>query len=342
MNVKLIEPSDSERWESYVMNHPDATFYHRIGWKNIIEKSFGHRTYYLMAVEGPTVVGILPIVHLKSMLFGSIMCSMPFLNFGGICADNGEAKNALLNAARDILQEHRADYLELRHLSQSGSDIPCKTHKVSMTIELNQDPEVLWNNFATKHRTTIRRAAKNELELIRGRDDILTEFFTLLNHGWKELGTPLYSRSFFENILETFADSIEIFIVLHKGTPVAGAFNGLFNSTVEGMWASSPRRYVKLQANYFLYWEMIRQACVDGHRSFHLGRSSGDSGASFYKGKWNAVPKQLYWEYILNKNKLLPELNVDNPKYHLAIKLWRLLPTSVTNFMGPMVARNIP
>lgn len=324
------------------MGHSDATFYHRIGWKRIIEKSFGHSTYYLMASEGPIIVGVLPIVHLKSMLFGSIMCSMPFLNFGGICANNSEAKSTLLSKAKDLLQEHRADYLELRHFNQTGSGLPCKTNKISMTVALNHDPEVLWNKFATKHRTTIRRAAKNELEIIRGKGDILTEFFTLLNHGWKELGTPLYSRSFFENILETFPDSIEIYLVLHKGTPVAGAFNGLFNGTVEGMWASSPRSYVKLQANYFLYWEMVRQACIDGHKSFHLGRSSADSGAAFYKEKWNAIPGQLYWEYLLNENQKLPELNVDNPRYRSAIKLWRALPMGITTVMGPGIAKSIP
>jgi FemAB-related protein (PEP-CTERM system-associated) len=342
MTIHLYTDADRDNWESFVENHPNATFYHRIGWKEVMEKSFGHKTYYLLAEREGQIAGILPIVHVKSLLFGSIMCSMPFLNFGGICADDEEAEKTLLDRASEIAREHQADYLELRHSHQSKKEIPRKTHKVSMTIELNADPEVLWKNFSTKHRTSIRRAAKNELEVLHGKEDLLPAFFRILTEGWKELGTPLYSHSFFENILSTFHDSIEIFLVLHKGKPVAGALNGLFRETVEGMWAASPRQYVKLQANYCLYWEMIRKACLDGFKWYHLGRSSTDSGGSFYKEKWNAFPKQLYWEYVLNKKKNIPELNVNNPKYKLAIQTWRKLPLALTSKLGPRLAKAIP
>lgn len=342
MTIRLYTDSDRDAWENFVNTHPDATFYHRIGWKDVMEKSFGHKTYYLLAESEGHIAGILPIVHIKSMLFGSIMCSMPFLNLGGICADNEETERALLERASEIARDLKADYLELRHSHQSITEVPRKTHKVSMTIELNPDPEVLWKNFTTKHRTAIRRAAKNELDVIHGKDDLLPSFFSILTEGWKELGTPLYSYSFFENILKIFHDSIEIFLIMHDGKPVAGAFNGLFRDTVEGMWAASPRQYVKLQANYVLYWEMIRHACLNGFKWYHLGRSSTDSGGTFYKEKWNAFPKQLYWEYILNKKQGIPELNVNNPNYQWAIKIWRRLPVPVTNFAGPMVARSIP
>lgn len=342
MNVRLYTDADFNSWENFVNTHPDATFYHRIGWKEVMEKSFGHKTYYLMAFRNNDVSGILPIVHVKSILFGSILCSMPFLNLGGICASDGETERALLKSTSEISRELKADYLELRHAHQSITEVPRKTHKVSMTIELNSDSEVLWKNFTTKHRTAIRRAAKNELEVIHGKDNLLPSFFSILTQGWKELGTPLYSYSFFENILNIFHDTIEIFLIMHDGKPVAGAFNGLFRDTVEGMWAASPRQYIKLQANYVLYWEMIRHACLNGFKWYHLGRSSTDSGGTFYKEKWNAFPKQLYWEYVLNKKKSIPELNVNNPKYKLAIQAWRKLPHVFTAKIGPCLAKSIP
>jgi len=108
------------------------------------------------------------------------------------------------------------------------------------------------------------------------------------------------------------------------------------------MWLSSLNEYAKLQAGYVLYWEMIKRACGKGYKQFHLGRSSVDSGGEFFKKKWNAVEKPLYWEYILNKSGKMPELNVDNPKYQRAIEIWRKLPHRVTTFIGPHIAKNIP
>jgi FemAB-related protein (PEP-CTERM system-associated) len=340
--VRQITDSDTVAWERYVSQSPDATFYHRTEWKRIIERSFGHRTYYLMATENGNPVGILPMVHIRSLVFGSIFCSMPFLNFGGVCADDPVVEEALLREAERILKSEKGDYLELRHLKQTASGIPCKLHKVSMTIELKPDPEALWSAFTTKHRTAVRRAAKNGLELKFGKEELLPEFYELMCRGWKELGTPVYAISFLQNIVNALGNDIEICLVSHEGKVVAGAFNGLHKDTVEGMWLSSLNEYAKLQAGYVLYWEMIRRACEKGYGQFHLGRSSTESGGEFFKKKWNAVAKPLYWEYILNKSKVVPELNVDNPKFHRAIEIWKKLPPGVTAVIGPHLAKNIP
>lgn len=342
MEIKLIQDSDSDSWEKYIMDHPAGTFYHALGWKRVIEKSFGHHTYYLMAKENEKVCGVLPIVHIKSLFFGSIMCSMPFLNFGGVCADNDEVERVLLSKAEKILKDKKGEYLELRHLKKSPMDYPVKTHKVSMTLELESDPEILWSKFSTKHRTTIRRAAKNGLELRVGKQDLLKDFFPLLCRGWRDLGTPIYKYSFFINILEELKDHIEIFLIMHQGRPIAGAMNGVFKDTIEGMWLASLNEYSRLQVGYFLYWEMIRHYCELGYRHFHLGRSTAEGSAEFFKKKWNASPKPLYWEYIMNREGKLPELNVQNSKYQFAINVWKKLPLPVTRTLGPILARNIP
>jgi len=342
MKIKHIDRSDFPRWEQYVAKHAGSTFYHKIEWKEVIEKSFGHKTYYLLAMEGDNAVGILPLVHLNSFLFGSILCSMPFLNFGGICSENEEAERALLKEATRILHEVKGDYLELRHLKPSAAHLPNKSHKVSMTVELDPDPEVLWNKFKGKHRTNIRKAVKNGLEIRVGNKEFLKDLYNILSIGWRDLGTPIYPISFFENILNAFGNSLQIYVVVYRGKPIAAAFNGLFRDTVEGMWLYSLREYSKLQTNYFLYWEMIKRACQEGYKHFHLGRSTTESGGTFFKTKWNAIPKQLYWEYVLNGSGKLPELNVDNPKYEKAINLWRKLPVRITQLVGPYIAKNIP
>ena len=342
MKVINIDNSNIHKWEEYVQKHPDSTFYHRHEWKQVIEKSFGHKTYYLMAVDNGEVVGILPMVHLKSLLFGSIFCSMPFLNFGGICANNDAAEDALLTEAKKILQNSGGSYLELRHKKKSSLDIPAKTHKVSMTLELDGDPDVIWNNFKTKHRTNIRRAYKNGLEIKVENGEYLKDFYNIMSIGWRDLGTPFYKLSFFRNIVDAFSDAVEIYLVYLDGTPIATAFNGLFRDTVEGMWTYSLREFSGFQTNYLLYWEMIKRACENGYKLYHLGRSTNETGATFYKKKWNAVTKQLYWEYVLNKKTEVPDLTVDNPKYDLAIKIWKNLPVAITRFIGPLLAKSIP
>jgi hypothetical protein len=87
---------------------------------------------------------------------------------------------------------------------------------------------------------------------------------------------------------------------------------------------------------------MIRDACSRGYRSYHLGRSTAESGAEDFKKKWNAQSRQLYWYTWCPDGAAAPGLNVDNPKYRLAISTWKKLPLWATRLVGPIIARGIP
>ncbi len=341
MKVSLLDDSRREEWSGYVNTRPEATFYHRVEWKGVMERNFGHPTYYLMAEDGG-LRGILPLVFVNSRLFGSILCSMPFMNFGGVVADNPETEAALLEEASSLVHSLNADYLELRHLERSNAALPVKTHKVSMTVTLDPDPDVIWDSYKSKHRRNIRKAMKSGLSYSTGGAELLDRFYEVLSRGWRELGTPIYARSFFRDILETFGEDVQISVADLGGTPVATAFDGFHAGTVEGMWAYARREYSRIEPNYFLYWKLIERACLRGCRIYHLGRSTAGSTAEFYKRKWNAVSKQLYWEYVLGNGAEMPTLEVSNPKYRLAMAVWRKMPLRATCWLGPYFARSIP
>ncbi|MFV9692185.1 MAG: hypothetical protein ACNY01_14685, partial [Desulfobacteria bacterium] len=59
VTVKRIQSTDTHAWDTYVYNHPHATLYHLSGWKNVIERTYGHKTYYLMAVQSDDLSGSL-------------------------------------------------------------------------------------------------------------------------------------------------------------------------------------------------------------------------------------------------------------------------------------------
>jgi FemAB-related protein (PEP-CTERM system-associated) len=342
MDIVHCTQDHSSRWDDYALRNETATFYHRFAWKDINEKCFGHPTFYLAAIDGNEVRGIFPIVFLRSRIFGKLLCSMPFVNLGGPCASNPEAIDALLEEARKILALTRADFLEVRSRTKLDTPGPTAEHKVSMTIELSRDPEEVWNAFTSKHRNNIRSAQRKGFTTVVGGAEHLDSFYEVLSESWRSLGTPLYAKSYFQEIVEKMAGSISIFLILHQGKPVGTAFNGLHRQTVEGMWAGTTAEYRRSDANYVLYWDMIKHYCENGFTRFHLGRSTVDSGAEAFKKKWLAHGSQLYWQYVLGRARDVPQLNVSNPKFQLAIRTWRRLPLAVTKRLGPMIAKSIP
>ena len=136
-----------------------------------------------------------PFVQVKSGLFGNLGCSMPFVNYGGPCADTPDIEHALLERARAISRELKLNYLEIRSRRHLGDALPCNTHKVSLTLALPKDPDVLWKAFKTGHRQEIRRGYKHGFVTRFGGAELLEPFYEIMSESWRNLGTPLYNRA---------------------------------------------------------------------------------------------------------------------------------------------------
>jgi FemAB-related protein (PEP-CTERM system-associated) len=342
MQIVRCDQSQAEAWDAFVRREERASFYHLFQWKAVNEESFGHQTFYLAAMDEGRIQGVFPLVCLKGKLFGKILCSLPFVNYGGPCTVEPGAERLLLEEARTIVEQRGIDYLEIRSARRLGEELLTSEHKVSMTLDLAGNPEVLWKAFKTKHRTSIRHAYKNDLSVRRGGVELLDTSYNILSESWRNLGTPIYQKGYFERVLRAFPQETAIFVVDHCGVPIATAVNGYFRGMVEGMWFGTRAEYRRLEPTYVLYWEMIKDACEQGFQRFHLGRSTVDSGGEAFKKKWNAYPTQLYWQYFVRKGRAVPPLNASNPKLQLAMSAWRRLPLGVTRVLGPMVAKGIP
>jgi FemAB-related protein (PEP-CTERM system-associated) len=342
MEIRVAQSSSDTDWNAFVAATQGGTFYHLHEWTGINRECFGHDSFMLEAVRDGCVIGVLPLTLVTSLPFGRILCSLPFVNYAGPCTTDADAARALAAEAASLARQHTATYLELRCAAPISTDLQASTRKISMTIGLAADPDQLWNAYSSKHRTNIRRSYKNELVVTSGSLDQLDTFYAVMEHSWRDLGTPLYARSYFEKILQTFPDQVRIFVCRRQDEPVAVALNGYFGETVEGMWAGGTAAARGLQANYVLYWEMLQDACRRGFKHYHLGRSTADSGAEDFKKKWNADSRQLYWYSYRPDGRPAAELNVDNPKFRLAIATWRRLPLWATRILGPMVSRGIP
>jgi FemAB-related protein (PEP-CTERM system-associated) len=343
--MKVIEcgPGDAARWDAFVAGCEQASFYHRFGWKAINEDMLGHRTAYLAAITDDGVVaGVFPLVQVKSRLFGNIACSMPFVNYGGPAATSEDVERLLMDAARRACDAWQVEFLEIRSKRYLGDALPSTDHKVSMTVALDANPDTLWTAFKTDHRKDIRKGYKNGLSARFGGADLIDPFYEIMAESWHHLGTPFYRKAYFERIAKELGPDLRMCLVSAGDRPAGVALCGVQGGTVEGMWLGTRGEYRNQGVGYVLYWELLKRACEEGQRVFHLGRSTAESGGETFKKKWNATATQLYWHYLLRTRTELPQINVNNPKYQLAIRTWRKLPFGVIQTVGPWIARAIP
>lgn len=339
VRVAIATPSDRADWDQFVAERGDDAGYHAWGWQRVFEKAFGHRAVYLLARRGDAVAGVLPLVEIRSRLFGNTLTSLPFLNYGGVIADSPDAAAALAAAAKEEGLARRCGHVELRHTAAQFPHLPSKRHKVAMRLPLVPN---LWEALDRKVRNQIRKAEKSGLEIQRGGEELVEDFYKVFARNMRDLGTPVYSRRLFEEVLRTFPHRALLHVVRLKGDAIAAGFTYRTPNMVQLPWASSIREFNSLCPNVLLYWDAIQFAQASGAATFDMGRSTPNEGTYRFKAQWGAQAVPLNWEYHLLTQAEMPNVSPANPKFQLAIALWQKLPLSVTLRVGPMIVRAIP
>ena len=342
MRVRPCSPGDLPKITGFLETAPFASLYHQVKWLDVVRRSFGHPCHYLLCERDGEIAGVLPLVHIKSLLFGNMLVSLPFVNYGGLCAQDMEAGRALVAEAVRIAESVGARHIELRQEEFLNNEMAVLSHKVSMRLALTPDPEALWKSFPSKLRSQIKVPIKADMTARTGGLDELDAFYHVFSVNMRHLGTPVLSREFFRNFLEVFPEAARICTVYVKDKPVASGFLAGFKGKLEIPWASSLREYNRQSPNMLLYWTCLEFGCKSGYETFDFGRSTPQESTFRFKQQWGATPLPLHWHYWMKKGESLPDISVRNPKYQLAIAAWKKLPLSLTRFLGPRIVRNIP
>ena len=331
--------SDAGIWDAFVDTCPDAAAYHSWGWRGVFERAFGHTCVYLIARSGNSVCGVLPLVQINSLLFGRTLTSLPFVNYGGVLAGEEPAAEQLMSAAAEEARARRCQHVELRHVARRFPSLPCRQHKVTMLLRL---AGVDWSSLDKKVRNQIRKAEKSGLAIQSGHVEMLDEFYAVFARNMRDLGTPVYDRQLFGEVLRTFPERARLHVVRLGTTPVAAGLTLRGRSRLEMPWASSIRDYNSLCPNHLLYWTAIQHARDSGCEVFDFGRSTPGEGTFKFKEQWGAQPVPLHWEYCLNGPSEVPNISPDNRKYALMVNAWTRLPLPLANLIGPHIVRSIP
>lgn len=349
LTVRECQGSDALSWDQYVVSKENSSLYHRWAFRTCIEKAFGHRAVYFAAFDSlGNIRGVLPSIELNSKLFGHFVVSLPYFTYGGALADSAEIEDSLATAVFAYAREYGVEHVELRATFERASESVTgfshrKDHKVSMVRSLPETSDQLWQDIGTKVRAQVRKGQRYPFSVKFGNQELLSDFYRVFAENMRDLGTPVYDKKFFQVMLESdLAKSFALGVVYLEGKPVSCCFLMQNKGIMEIPWASTLARVNHMNANMYMYWEVLQFAIAQSNTFFDFGRSSKDAGTYRFKKQWGAKPQQLYWYYWLPEGQALPELNPDNPKYKLLIAVWKRLPVWLTKIIGPLIIKYLP
>jgi serine/alanine adding enzyme len=340
MNVEIC--NDPVRWDAFVEAQPTACNYHRWCWKEVIEKTFGHKGYYLAAISGNTIEGILPLVAIKSRFFGHFLVSIPFFSYGGLLTQNAEAHRALLQRTLQLAVELNVDHVEIRQGDPSDIEWQDPVPKVAMGLSLPQDKDEMWKTLSSRLRNKIRNAEKAGFTVRIGGSEDLCHFYPIFAINMRNVGTPVYSKKFFDNQFRTSKANIRVLTLWTNKSPIAGAILTPFRESLEMPWCASLPEWRGEYSHDYLYWSILKWSIQNGYKRVDFGRCTPGGGNYRFKQHWGCEERPLHWYFWVRPGRSIPHLRPNNPHYHLAVELWKRLPLFLANSVGPLVVRSIP
>lgn len=341
VRIEQVQDQDAHQWDEYVAAHSQACSYHRYAWRSIITNSFGHKSFYLVAKIKNEIVGVLPFFWLNSRLFGSFGVSMPFFNYGGPLSNSNAISEQLMQAAANIAEQNEFSHLEIRTTNDSFS-WPSESRKVSMILSLPETADTLDADLGAKVRAQAKQADQYAPKVAFGKLELLDDFYRVFSQNMRDLGTPVYGREIFKNILSHPSIDATLVVAYVNKKPVGAAFLIANREMMEIPWASTLKSANFMNINMWMYHRILHHCIEREFQFFDFGRSTKDAGTYRFKKQWGAKPVEHYWYSWRPANAEAPSLNPDNPKFKLMIATWKKLPLLIANAIGPHIVKNLP
>jgi len=338
--ANLGDAAECARIDGFVREHRDATPFHLTGWSRGVERGCRQRAHYLVAERGD---GVLPLTEVRSRLFGNALVSAGFAVDGGVLAHDEVTTCALIGEAWALAERRGCPVLELRGGPTPGAgwQLDEETY-AGFARPLAGDDDAELKAIPRKQRAEVRRALGNGLAVETGsgaRD--LAAHYAVYSESVRNLGTPVFPRALFGEMLAALGGVGDILTIRHEGAPVASVLSFYFNGTVYPYWGGGAFAARGLRANDLMYFALMRHARERGCTRFDFGRSKVGTGPAAFKKNWGFEPHPLAYAVRTAAGAAPRATNPTSPRYRLQVAAWKKLPLPLANRLGPPIARGL-
>ncbi|WP_326524162.1 FemAB family XrtA/PEP-CTERM system-associated protein [Sphingomonas sp.] len=342
--VRAIDLNDAQeraRIAAWVEAQPGGSPFHLVEWTVAVAKGCRQIPRYLIAETADgALAGVLPLLLVRSPLFGTALVSAGFAVDGGVLAGEAATAQALASAAWDYAGEQGASSLELRGGAAPDARFHTDTDSyLGFVVPLAADDDAQLLAIPRKQRAEVRKSFDRGLDIAVGGDR--AAHYSVYAESVRNLGTPVFPKTLFAAVLDAFGDAADILTVRHRGRAVASVLSLYWRGTVYPYWGGGTDDARALRANDAMYFALMNHARARGCTHFDFGRSKAGTGAAAFKRNWGFEGRPLAYHIRTADGAAPRAVNPLDPKYARKIALWKRLPLPLANLIGPHIARGL-
>ncbi len=299
LRVTDINPHTDSRWLDYVSTHKEATIFHHPNWIRVLEATYNFKSACLACVRNEEVVGILPLLEVRSWLTGKRAVCLPYSDACVPLSEDPEVGNQLVSYCSDLLQKNQWKHIEIRGAMIYPSLVASARFKTH-TAELNVDSEKVFQQLRKSQvQRGISKSLRSGVRVERRQDlEAMKEFIRLNVLTRKKHGMPPQPDKFFWNFHENLILKGNGFvgIAVYEDRIIAASVFLHFRNCVYYKYGASDESFLKYRPNHLIMWDAVKWGCENGFGSFNFGRTDPDNeGLLDYKRGWGTIESDLVY-----------------------------------------------
>ena len=342
IKIKRLDKDGYYLWDHFVLETEEATFFHQTRWLDLVLANYKHQPYYLYTMRDGAITAVLPLVQVRSTLLGTVLVSVPYAVYGGIVSRDAEDRERLMDASKDLAKRLGVRHVEYRNREPSGFELPSVDLYHTFIAPIPESEEECLTMIPRKSRASARQGRDKFGLEFRENNGAVDTFYELFVTNKRNLGSPVFSRSFFRSLMDIFDGKVFIHTVLYEGSIVSTVMSFVHRDMILPYYSGSHKAYDRYNTNNFQYWQLMVWAWRNGMSRYDFGRSRKETGAYKFKKNMGFTSQELNYQYFFPGQGEIPNLNPSNPKMDLPKKILRKMPVPLAKRVGPMLLKHLP
>ena len=244
---------------------------------------------------------IVPLRHRKKACFNlGVFVSEPFLLVTDPAQSEGEFLDDVVYMAAQVLHIQWVNSTASCFFSDTPKShckrIPFGSHVINLSLER----DILWKNVHGKHRNVIRKAEKESVTILSGREDLIKDYVELEQQTQTRTGRKASGLAYYKRQLDSLKNNIVIYIAYKDDKPQAGGIFYFNNQCCYYMYGATAKDVCPGSAN-LLIWKAINDMKDLGVREFsfvgcRINEDIGSkySGIQLFKSRFGGELRQGY------------------------------------------------
>jgi len=283
--MDIVEIKDKEKWDKFVIRNNTDSFLESWNWGKFSRKA-GDKIWRLGLFEnGETLVAVALIVKIEAKR-GTFL----FIPHGPVVSEE-KYKTEIISKLKTFLirlgKKEKAAFIRISPIFKLNAEnlqifqkagfrnapIHMMHPETTWILDLNKSEEKLLADMKKNHRNLIRRAKKEELEILKGdSEEFLKDFYAIHMETVRRHHFIPFSYEYMKRELEIFRQDgqIEIFNARYQDKIISSAIIVFYGDAAFYHHGASSSEYSKIPSSYLALFTAICEAKKRGCKKFNF------------------------------------------------------------------------